>query len=68
MILKSSVWASRGDINLVHVGNYIFYDVNHIQKSQAGAEQVTDDCSQYRLELTDNYPSSRFLHLHSVVF
>ena len=35
MILKSSVLASRGDINLVHVGNYIFYDVNHIQESQA---------------------------------
>ena len=36
MILKSSVRASRGDINLVHVGNYIFYDVNHFQESHAG--------------------------------
>ena len=40
MILKSSVLASRGDINLVHVGNYIFYGVNHIQESHAGEEKI----------------------------
>ena len=40
MILKSSASASREDINLVQVGNYIFYDVNHIQESPAGGKHL----------------------------
>ena len=51
MILKSSVWASRGDINLVHVGNYIFYDVNHIQKSHAGGENILFDLSSEQSQM-----------------
>ena len=41
--------ASREDINLVHVGNYIFYDVNHIQKSHAGAENILSDLSKSQM-------------------